>query len=205
VSYSIANDRTTVPLHLEPWGTAFVVFRKPAQQTSRTLPPSTETPIKAIDGPWDVTFQPGRGAPSNLTLPQLISWTDSTDKGVKYFSGTGTYMKTLQASPDWFKPGTRLSLDLGDVQELAEVIVNGKSMGVLWHAPFRVDTTDALRPGDNQIVVKVTNAWVNRMIGDEQPDSTTKYTFADVKPYRTDSPLLPSGMLGPVKLVQASQ
>ena len=199
-SYNIADGRTTVPLHLEPWGTVFVVFRKPSKATSLTLPKVVKTQLAVVDGSWNVNFQPGRGAPASVTLDTLSSWSDSQDKGVKYFSGTGTYTKTIQASADWFKPGARLWIDLGDVKNLAEVTVNGKSLGVVWHAPYRVDATSALKPGANEVTIKVTNAWVNRLIGDQQPDATTKYTFADVKPYKANSPLLPSGLLGPVKL-----
>lgn len=94
----------------------------------------------------------------------------------------------------------RLWLDLGDVKNLAAVTVNGHALGVVWHAPFRVDLTAALQPGENKLEIQVVNAWVNRMIGDEQPGAT-KYTFADVKPYNANSPLLPSGLLGPVRLV----
>jgi (4-O-methyl)-D-glucuronate---lignin esterase len=123
---------------------------------------------------------------------------------VKYFSGNGTYTKTIQASADWFKAGATLWIDLGDVKNLAEVTVNGKSVGVVWHAPYRVDATGALKPGANEIRIQVTNAWVNRLIGDQQAEATTKYTFADVKPYKANSPLLPSGLLGPVKLERVS-
>jgi hypothetical protein len=86
------------------------------------------------------------------------------------------------------------------VKNLAEVTVNGKSLGIVWHAPYRVDASSALKPGANEVTIKVINAWVNRLIGDQQPDATTKYTFADVKPYKANSPLLPSGLLGPVQL-----
>jgi hypothetical protein len=199
-SYQISGDRTTVPLHLEPWGTVFVVFRKPAKASSRTLPKPVETELATLDGSWNVTFQPGRGAPASFVLDKLTSWSDSQDKGVKYFSGIGTYTKTIQASPDWFKKGAKLWIDLGDVKNLAEVTVNGKSLGIVWHSPYRVDATSALKSGANEITIKVTNAWVNRLIGDQQPDATTKYTFADVKPYKADSRLLESGLLGPVKL-----
>ncbi len=204
VSYNIANGRTTIPLHFEPWGTVFVVFRKPAKSTSLTLPKTTETELATISGPWKVNFQSGRGAPASVTLDKLMSWNDSADQGVKYFSGTGSYTKSIQASADWFKTGTKIWIDLGDVKNLAEVAVNGKSLGIVWHAPYRVDVTGALKPGSNELTVKVTNAWVNRLIGDQQPDATTKYTFADVKPYKANSPLLPSGLLGPVKVERES-
>ena len=141
-------------------------------------------------------FQPGRGAPASITLDKLISWTDSTDAGVKYFSGAGTYTKTIQASPDWFKKGAKLWIDLGDVKNLAEVTVNGKSLGIVWHAPYRVDATSALKPGANEVTIKVINAWVNRLIGDQQPDATTKYTFADVKPYKRTRRCCLRGCLG---------
>ena len=193
-----------MPLHLEPWGTVFVVFRKPTKATSRTLPKVVETELATVEGPWNVSFQPGRGAPASITLDKLISWSDSADAGVKYFSGTGTYTKTIQASPDWFKKGAKLWIDLGDVKNLAEVTVNGKSLGIVWHAPYRVDATSALKPGANEVTIKVINAWVNRLIGDQQPDATTKYTFADVKPYKANSPLLPSGLLGPVRVYSAA-
>ncbi len=204
-SYSIAKDQTSVPLHLEPWGTVFVVFRKKATENARTLPAAKEQQLVTVDGSWVVNFQEGRGAPASVTLPSLSSWSENGDKGVKYFSGTGTYTKTFQASPEWFRGGGTLWVDLGDVKDLAELTVNGKPMGILWHAPFRADVTSALKPGSNDIQIKVTNLWVNRLIGDQQPDAATKYTFADVKPYKADSPLLPSGLIGPVTVLQQSR
>ena len=202
-SYSIAGGRTTVPLHLEPWGTVFVVFRKTAEKTSLQLPKTTHTALATVQGPWTVSFQADRGAPASITLNALSSWTDAKDTGVKYFSGTGAYTRTIQAPENWFKPGTHLWIDLGDVKNLAEVQVNGKSLGVVWHTPYRVDATSLLKPGDNEIVVNVTNAWVNRLIGDQQPGAT-KYTYADVTPYKADSPLQPSGLLGPVTVVRSA-
>ena len=89
-SYNIADGRTTVPLHFEPWGTLFVVFRKATKATSRTLPKVVETQLATVDGSWNVSFQPGRGAPASIRLDKLASWSDNADTGVKYFSGTGT-------------------------------------------------------------------------------------------------------------------
>ncbi|HET7102932.1 MAG TPA: glycosyl hydrolase [Terracidiphilus sp.] len=198
VSYTIADGRTTVPLSLEPWGTVFVVFRKPTSRTSWTAPQHTETELATVEGPWNVSFPPDWGAPASITLDSLSSWSDNSDTGVKYFSGTGTYTHSVDAPASWFKRGTHVWLDLGDVKNLAEVLVNGKSLGIVWHAPYRVDATRDLKPGANEITIKVTNAWVNRLIGDQQPGAK-KYTYADVKPYRSDSPLLPSGLLGPVR------
>lgn len=201
-SYRIAGGRTTVPLHLDPYETVFVLFRKPAREPSRTLPQVVETPIASVEGAWDVSFQPDRGAPATITLDRLTSWSENADAGVKYFSGKGTYSRSIQASADWFKSGARLWLDLGDVKNLAEVSVNGKPLGILWKTPFRVDVTDALKPGENRVTVAVTNLWVNRLIGDRQPDAARKYTFTTQPFYRANSPLLPSGLLGPVRIVQ---
>jgi hypothetical protein len=202
-SYTIANGQTTIPLHLEPWGTVFVVFRGLAKTTTRTLPKVVETNLATVDGPWTMSFQEKRGAPASITLDHLASWSENKDAGVKYFSGTGTYTKTIEASADWIKPGATIWLDLGDVKNLAEVSVNGTSLGVVWHAPYRVDVTKVLKPGKNEVTIKVINAWVNRMIGDQQPNAT-KYTFADITPFTADSPLLPSGLLGPVVVVRTS-
>jgi len=199
-SFRIADGRTTVPLHLEPWGSVFVVFRKATAETAHTVPATIETDLGAVSNSWKVSFQPGRGAPPSITLDKLASWTDNSDAGVKYFSGTGTYTTTIDAKADWLKKGSHVWIDLGDVKNLAEVVVNGKSLGIVWHAPYRVDATEALKPGTNQVSIKVTNAWVNRMIGDEQPGVAKKITFADVKPYNATSPLLPSGLLGPVRV-----
>jgi hypothetical protein len=204
VSYKIADGRTTVPLHLEPWGTVFVVFRKTTKEVSFTNPKESESKLATLEGPWTVSFQAGRGAPASVTMDSLGSWSDSADPGVKYFSGIGTYTKTIQASGDWFSKGARILIDLGDVKNLAEVTVNGKDLGVVWHAPYRVDVTGVLKPGANEITIKVINAWVNRLIGDQQPGAT-KYTFADVKPYRQNSPLLPSGLIGPVAVIRESE
>jgi beta-galactosidase/beta-glucuronidase len=180
----------------------FVVFRKAATSQSRALPRQVETRIATLDGMWEVSFQPDRGAPAKVTFDKLASWSESADTGVKYFSGTGTYAKTVNAPADWFRAGTRLWLDLGDVKNLAEVAVNGKSLGVVWKTPFRVDVTDALKPGANTVEVRVTNLWVNRLIGDQQPGVTRKYTYTTMPFYKAESPLLPSGLLGPVRLVR---
>ena len=88
-------------------------------------------------------------------------------------------------------------MDLGDVKDLAEVSLNGRQLGVLWKHPFVVDVTDAIQVGENQLEVKVTNLWPNRIIGDKQPGAQ-RIAYATFDPYKADSPLLPSGLLGPV-------
>jgi hypothetical protein len=203
-SFAMTNGRTIVPLRLEPWGSVFVVFRKPTKESVRTLPTTTEAPVATIDGPWTVSFQEGRGAPASITLDKLISWSDSTDDGVKYFSGKGTYTRTIEAKPEWFAKGATLWLDLGDVKNLALVTITGRQLGTVWHAPYRVDVTTVLKSGTNHISVTVINAWVNRLIGEQQPGTAKKYTFTSWKSYSAKSPLQPSGLLGPVALVRES-
>ena len=203
-SFTIAEGHTSVPLHFEPWGTVFVIFRTSTRATSKMLPEVTDTILTTVDGAWDLTFQPDRGAPPSIKLEKLISWNTSSDPGVKYFSGVGTYSKKIEAPAEWFVGRGKIWIDLGDVRNLAEVIVNGKPLGTIWHAPYRVEVTDSLRPGTNDLSVKVVNSWVNRLIGDQQPDAKVKYTFATIKPYRASSALQDSGLLGPVRLVKQS-
>ncbi|HEV2579037.1 MAG TPA: glycosyl hydrolase [Acidobacteriaceae bacterium] len=202
-SFRVADNRTIVPLRLGPNEAVFVVFRRNADVPSRNIPFPMETTVAGIDGPWKVQFQSGRGAPAEADFENLVPWTQSNDPGVKYFSGTATYTKSLQAPAKWFNTGARLWMDLGDVKNIAEVFVNGRYLGILWKPPFRVDVTGIIKPGTNVLEIKVTNLWVNRLIGDQQPDATKKYTYTNMKFYGADSPLLPSGLLGPVKIMRS--
>lgn len=204
VSYSIAKGRTTVPLVLEPWGTVFVVFRGLTNKRAFALPEETTTTLATVGGPWKLAFQAGRGAPAFIGLDKLMDWSKSDDTGVKYFSGAGTYTTTVQAMPGWFQSGAHVWIDLGDVKNLAVVTVNGKDLGQVWHAPDRVDATKALKPGANEITIKVVDAWVNRLIGDQQPNAT-KITFTAFNPYKVTSSLLPSGLLGPVTVIRTQR
>ncbi len=199
VSYSTENGKTVVPLHFEAQGSVFVVFSGSGAPDSLKVAEAAGTKLSAIEGPWRVTFPPNLGAPAQADFASLASWTENPDAGVKYFSGTATYRKQVNAPKEWFKPGAKVMLDLGAVKEIAEVEVNGKPVGgILWKPPFTVDVTRALKPGTNEIGVKVTNLWPNRMIGDLQPGVTKTYTWTDFRPFKADSPLLESGLLGPV-------
>jgi beta-galactosidase/beta-glucuronidase len=140
-----------------------------------------------------------------VTLPALASWTENGDPGVKYFSGTATYTKTVDVPDGWSGNGARVLLDLGSVKNVADVRMNGRSVGTAWKAPFRVDVTDALNRGPNSLEIHVSNLWPNRLIGDKQIGVTRKYAFAVSDPYRADSPLLPSGLLGPVQFLRVSR
>ena len=204
-SFQTVNGRTTVPLHLEPWGTVFVVFRKAAKTSSRSLPKTVDATITTVEGPWDLSFEPNLGAPANITLDRLTSWSESSDEGVKYFSGKGTYAKTIDAAADWFVKDAHVWLDLGDVENLAEVTVNGKPLGIVWKTPYRIDVTDVLKTGKNTVDITVTNAWVNRIVGDRQANVTKTYTFTSPKFYKADSKLVASGLLGPVKIIRTSR
>jgi hypothetical protein len=204
VSYQMAGANTTVPLRLDPNDALFVVFRKAAATPSRIVVSPVETPLATLEGAWEVRFPVNRGAPSSITLDTLSSWSENADAGVKYFSGTATYIKTIQAPDDWFKSGARLLLDLGSVKNLAEVTVNGQPLGILWKTPFCADMTGWLKPGANTVEIKVTNLWVNRLIGDAQPDAPKKYTTTNRQLYGADAPLLPSGLLGPVRVVSSA-
>lgn len=201
VSYTIAGSTTTIPLDLTPQDAVFVVFRVPATETSLRLPQKVETALASISGPWKVAFQAHRGAPASASFATLTSFTAHRDSGIKYFSGTATYTKTIRVPANALSKRSQVWLDLGEVKNLAEVTVNGKPLGVVWKKPFRIDVTPALKAGENKLEVKVVNLWVNRLIGDMQPGMTNKITYTAMPFYRVNSPLPPSGLLGPVKLV----
>jgi hypothetical protein len=203
-SFDISNGITNVPLHLVSNDAIFIVFRKKTSVTSRVVPQTTEKLITAVEGPWDLTFQPNRGAPSSIMVDTLSSWSVNSDPGVKYFSGTGTYSKNIEVPENWLNQGDQIWLDLGKVKNLAEVWINGKSLGIIWKTPFRVEVTDALKTGSNRLEIKVTNLWVNRLIGDQQPGIKTTYTYTTRAFYAAESPLLPSGLLGPVRILSVS-
>jgi hypothetical protein len=217
VSYRIEGGVTHVTLPLDRFGSTFVVFRAPAVQAAVTVPIPVATTSMPISGPWQIRFQAERGAPASATFQALSDYRDNPDPGIRYFSGVATYARTLTAPR--LRAGERLWLDLGQVNDLAEVWVNGKLAGTAWKPPYRVDVTGVAKPGQNQVEVRVVNKWVNRLIGDVQPGVTKKITFtaADGKvpegmkpesfarsmrmPYAATAPLLPSGLIGPVALV----
>ena len=172
VSYQIKDGRTIVPLKFESWEAYFIVFRDKATVASYTKPAVTESAVARVDGAWTVHFQEGRGAPQQATFNTLASLTENADPGIKYFSGTATYDNTFDL-PKLTKNASYI-LDLGEVKNIAEVIVNGKNVGTVWKKPFRIDLTEALKAGRNTVQVKVTNLWVNRLIGDAQPGTTSK-------------------------------
>jgi hypothetical protein len=154
-----------------------------------------------VDGPWQVHFAPGWGAPESVEFKTLKSWTENDDPNIKYFSGTATYVRDIDIPAAMLDSKGMLELDLGDLGELAEVSLNGRSLGVLWKKPFRIDVSTAARPGKNRLEIRVVNSWANRLMGDRKlpPDqrktktNITKFEKGDLKP-------LPSGLFGPVTL-----
>ena len=206
--YNLEDGRANVPVHLDPYGSVFVVFREKAASRFRTLPHVAQSDLTTFEGSWEVSFPANWGAPPKIKLDGLSSWTESSDAGVKYFSGTATYTKDVEVSPEWLRPGARVVLDLGKVKDIAEVSVNGKSLGgILWKPPYAADVSGALKPGSNHLEIRITNLWTNRVIGDHQPGATKTYTFTDFKPMNLtkDSELLESGLLGPVRLVSVTK
>jgi hypothetical protein len=164
--YTTQSGFTVVPLDLAERESVFVVFHNAAAAPARSALVAAETRLTTLAGPWTLSFPANWGAPASVQMPALTSWTDSADAGVKYFSGTATYTKTVQAPASWFKPGQHVWIDLGKVRDIAEVKVNGKSAGLVWAPPYRVDVTAALKPGVNKLEIAVTNEWTNRQIGD---------------------------------------
>lgn len=201
--HTIADRRTTVPLHLEQRESVFVVFRRATNLPSRVVNSMNLSPLAMLGGPWEVSFPPNLGAPSKLRLAELASWTANADDGVKYFSGTAVYKKTLQAQHGWFRTGQRILLDLGAVKDMAEVSLNGKSLGVLWRPPFRVDVTGALKPGANLLEIKVTNEWTNRIIGDKSVPAEKKVLANVPAGFGPPPTLSEAGLLGPVTFMTA--
>jgi hypothetical protein len=186
-------------------------------------------PAREISGPWSVRFSPGWGAPSQATFERLLSWSSHADPGIKYYSGTAVYSAAFELPRALLKGGRRLCLDLGHVEVMADVKLNGKRLPLLWKPPYRLDVTTAARAGQNNIEVAVVNLWPNRLIGDEQlpedsernPDGTLKhwpswllegkpsptgrYTFSMWHLWKKNDALLDSGLLGPVKLIPAQE
>mgnify|MGYP006127294735 CR=1 FL=1 len=159
-------------------------------------------PVTVPQG-WNVTFQEERGAPEgSFAFDQLISWTDHSEFGIKYFSGSADYTKTIEVPAERLSKGRRVWLDLGQVNDLAEVSVNGQSLGVLWKAPFLIDITDSVVVGSNQVLVTVTNCWKNRILGDWKVPADDKITWTLHPFYHKDkdADLMESGLLGPVQL-----
>ncbi|OAV45746.1 hypothetical protein A3850_000890 [Lewinella sp. 4G2] len=183
-------------------------------------------PVRTLTRPWEVTFREEDGFGSTLPFAELTDWKDHPDERVRYYSGTATYRTTFSLAAE---PATAWELDLGEVDNVARIRLNGQDLGVQWMKPFRVDISQALRPGENELVIEVTNLWSNRLIGEERypkqdggyrmasyhpkikmprwyvdnepvpPGPRTTFTTADF--YDANDPLVPSGLKGPVRII----
>ncbi|MBI4584360.1 MAG: hypothetical protein HY717_10100 [Planctomycetes bacterium] len=225
----VADLRCHAPgrLLLEAWQGGLYELKTASGRTFRRDVPALPPPLE-VTGSWEVRFAPGWGAPERVTLDKLLSWTEHPEPGVKHFSGTATYTRTFAVPGEMLGENRRLYLDLGKVQAMARVKLNGKDLGVLWKPPFVADLTDAARAGANALEIAVINLWPNRMIGDEQlpedsdrnPDGTLKawprwlvegkpsptgrFTFTSWRLWKKDALLQESGLLGPVALRAAA-
>jgi hypothetical protein len=221
-----------VTLDLDPHGSVFVVFSDREVDTEPSLVVSDERPV---EGPWELRFPQGLGAPAEaLVLDQLMDWSRRDESGVRHFSGTASYRASLHFDNEDLEDRKHILLDLGEVREMAEVLVNGQVAEILWKPPFRTDITPLLSAGENRLEIRVTNLWVNRLIGDEhyademewrpipgaalprewpewikkgepRPDSDRVTWTTRGKIWSKDDPLLPSGLLGPVRLLAARE
>jgi hypothetical protein len=198
--YSPTGDgRLRVPLALEPGQSFFIVFRQKADAPSA---PGKEQnffklePLAEVAGPWQVEFDPRWGG-QNATFDKLQDWTQRPEKGIQYYSGTAVYRTTFDLSDPAVRENKRRLLDLGKVNYLARVRLNGRDLGVLWTAPWRVDVTGLLKEKNNSLEIEVANTWWNRIAGDARLPAEKRFAKTNV-PYDPQHPPMPSGLLGPV-------
>jgi hypothetical protein len=197
--------RTEVPLRLEPHESFFIVFREATNGPQAGGKDFVEfTTLATVAGPWRVQFQPQRGAPAEVPFDTLADWSKHADAGVRTFSGIATYRATFELpDKDLADRTNRLFLNLGRVAVIAQVVLNGRDLGVVWTQPFRLDATDALRPGANTLEVRVANLWPNRLIADAGLPPEKRITATTWNPFQPETPLLESGLLGPVTVQRA--
>ncbi|MFV8817556.1 glycosyl hydrolase [Haliea sp. E17] len=198
-SYRIGDGETIVPLKFDAEESYFVTFLEDTRNASRTIPEPDYKPVLSVSGPWSIQFQPGRGAPSSTEMDTLSPLNENEVPGIRYFSGVASYTTAIEL-PATYTSGSATLLDLGDVGDLAEVWINGQKVGTLWHKPFRIDISSTVKIGENQLKVRVANRWVNRLIGDAQPEAE-KIAFTVTPTYEADAPLRPAGLIGPVRVL----
>jgi len=219
-NYEEKADATSVPLEFAPYESYFVVFSHEAKaaKTGENNFPNFET-VMNVGGPWDVAFDPEFGGPENIQFDHLQDWSKHDDRGVKYYSGTATYTNTFDLPEGRGLPDS-YTIDLGKAYEMARVTLNGVELGITWTAPWQVPVGDALKAKDNVLMVEVANSWENRLIGDDTPEDSNVRTvqwesgLLEGKPYETGrytfstieegelAELQPSGLIGPVRLVE---
>jgi (4-O-methyl)-D-glucuronate---lignin esterase len=184
-----------MPFGLDGQDAAFVVLRGSPDATGAVAAQVQLTTVGELDSGWHIGF-----GESPAKLPATLhSWHQSTNPEIKYFSGTVTYSNHFDLPATSLGQG-RLLLDLGEVHEVASVSVNGRLAGIVWKPPYRVEVGDLLVPGRNVVEATVANLWVNQLIGDAQPGAVAR-AFTTGPAFRSDAPLRPSGLIGPVRLL----
>ncbi|WP_114937692.1 glycosyl hydrolase [Mucilaginibacter endophyticus] len=222
--YSRNGELIAVPLKFEPYQSYFLVFAKAVSAAANHENFAEYKTIKALSGPWQVSFDPKWGGPKSVKFDELKDWTLRPENGIKYYSGIAQYHKTFELPASILQQkNKKISLDLGEVNNMARVKVNGKIVGLLWTAPWRIDISAADLKRYNQLEIEVANLWPNRLIGDEKlpddgiqndntwpewlikgtPRKSKRFTFTTHKFYTKDSPLLKSGLIGPVTIQQS--
>jgi hypothetical protein len=206
-AFSQARGRTIVPLRFPPNGSMFVVFRRPIDRDRRGTASSNRhdpSVAREFDGSWQVTFDVRRGGPAEpVVFKALESWTAREEPEVRHYSGPAVYRTTFDLPETEYggDSGARWWLDLGEVKEVAAVRLNRREVGIAWTEPFLVELTDRVQPKNNQLEIEVTNLWPNRLIGDQQLPVNERITRTNINKFRRDSPLLKSGLFGPIRLL----
>jgi len=196
------SKSTVVPLKLSAYESQFIVFRKNASK-SASFDLTTNFPegkkLADLNGDWTVTFDHFKRGPAKpVIFKSLTDWTLSDNDSIKYYSGKALYTNSVQLGS--VPAGKRIVLNLGQLTAMAKVMVNGKDVGGAWTAPWQVDITSAVKQGTNEVSISVVNNWMNRLIGDQKLPVDQRPTWSPVIPYHTDTPLQPSGLLGPVNI-----
>lgn len=208
--FTIADDRTTVPLALGAFDSYFVVFRKPSTASTRDESPNNTAwqQIRSIDGPWQATFDRDLGGPAKpVPFPTLSDWLDHTDSAVCDYSGKAIYTTTFELSAG--EVGSPIAIELGEVHGvgIAQVKLNGRDLGIAWRPPFRVALGEAAKPGTNTLEVTAINSWCNRVMADEKLPKNQRVTKTNIRVEKQGrfkwSPE-PSGLIGPVRIVRSA-
>lgn len=200
-AYRIINNRTIVRVDLMPNESLFVVFREKTKKPFHKAPEYLESVIAEINDSWKVSFPKGWGAPEMVDFPDLMSWTNHNDKSIKYFSGTANYTNQVVIKARELKEESDLWIDLGIVRDIAEVFINGRNVATLWKKPYKTNVTEYLKPGINQILIRVTNQWTNRLAGDQLVPDEEKVLDVLMPRFMGQWELKESGLLGPVRII----
>jgi hypothetical protein len=197
-AYTHVGNQTILSLELDSYESAFVVFRK-GNKTAGDKPNfQPKEVVYTINTPWQVAFEEGkRGPETPVVFNQLADWKDLADERIRYFSGEAVYTTSFTLDR---LPSKELYIDLGNVMVMAKVKINGQDVGGVWTYPYRLNITDYLQEGENTLEVTVVNNWQNRLIGDQQLSENERPTWTPVNPWKADSPLQSSGLLGPVEI-----